>query len=396
MRVKTATLPEPLSLESRLAHADWVRKLAYVLVRDEAKADDLTQETWLAALRSPPDPTRPLRPWLAEVVRNLSRMNARSTQRRNHREIASQREVTEKEQDTPERLLERAEAQRMLSELVLRLDEPYRATVLLRYFEGCSAEEIGKRQQVPAATVRWRLAKSLEKLRSDLDVRHAGDRRAWQLALVPLGSSLPLTDPSVPVVTKGVPVMKTFLTLALVASVSGGALLIHKGSTGATKAAPSAVVAAPSAPANPSAVPSSARRDLPQRTQMLAQIQTIQKKTETSPSHETAPALNREYIRDQMRALIPMIKDCYEDGIRIDPDLHGKLFVQFTIVGEPDVGGLVSESKIVEEGSTLKLTSVRECIRDVMYSAVFPAPPSGGEQVVTYPFELLSAPPASE
>ena len=47
-----------------------------------------------------------------------------------------------------------------------------------------------------------------------------------------------------------------------------------------------------------------------------------------------------------------------------------KLFVQFTIVGEPDVGGLVSESKIVEEGSTLKLTSVRECIRDVMYKAV--------------------------
>ena len=112
----------------------------------------------------------------------------------------------------------------------------------------------------------------------------------------------PLTDPSVPVVTKGVPVMKTFLTLALVACIWWCAL-IHSAATGATKAAPlqwwlrQSVLRLPARfPARPGAICRSVHRCLrrfrPSR------------KTETSPSHETAPALNREYILDQMRALI--------------------------------------------------------------------------------------------
>ena len=41
-------------LPALLAHSAWVRRLAGCLVRDDALADDLTQETWLAALRHPP------------------------------------------------------------------------------------------------------------------------------------------------------------------------------------------------------------------------------------------------------------------------------------------------------------------------------------------------------
>lgn len=390
MRVSTASSSAPLSIETLLLHAAWIRKLAYVLVRDDAKADDLTQETWLAALRSPPDPSRPLRPWLSEVIRNLSRMSARGSQRRNTREISSQRDAAESETDTPEQLVQRAETQRLLSELVLRLDEPYRSTVLLRYFEGCSAEEIATRQHVPAATVRWRLAKSIEKLRTELDVRHGGDRRAWQLALIPLGSPLPGVDPTPQAAMKGVPIMKTFLVTAFVAGLSGGAMLIHRASH--PPAAPAAVAASAAPKSAVSDRPSQVRRDAPQRSQMLAQIRSIQKQSGTSLSHESS-SLTPDYIRSQMQALLPMIKDCYEEGLAVQPDLEGRVIVEFTIAGEPDVGGLVTESKIVEEGSTLKSTSVRECIREVMYSAVFPAPASGGEQVVTYPFVLLPAHP---
>ena len=187
--------------------------------------------------------------------------------------------------------------------------------------------------------------------------------------------------------------MKTLLMTALVAGLSGGAMLIHNASRPPAQPASAAVTAAASSPASASDKPIQARRDAPQRSQMLAQIRSIQKQSGTSPSHETSSALTQDYIRSQMQALIPMIKDCYEEGLAVQPDLQGKVIVEFTIAGEPDVGGLVSESKIVEEGSTLKSTSVRECIREVMYSAVFPAPASGVEQVVTYPFVLLPAAP---
>src|SRR4029079_16534793 len=45
-------------IERLLAHADWLRALATYLVRSPAEADDLVQETFVAALRSPPDPAR--------------------------------------------------------------------------------------------------------------------------------------------------------------------------------------------------------------------------------------------------------------------------------------------------------------------------------------------------
>ena len=38
-------------IDDLLAHAGWVRGLALSLVRDPGAADDLVQETWLAAMR---------------------------------------------------------------------------------------------------------------------------------------------------------------------------------------------------------------------------------------------------------------------------------------------------------------------------------------------------------
>ncbi|MEW6073256.1 MAG: sigma factor [Planctomycetota bacterium] len=53
--------PDP---EDLLAHAAPLRRLARRLVADEARADDLVQDTWLAALRRPPGEERNLRGWL--------------------------------------------------------------------------------------------------------------------------------------------------------------------------------------------------------------------------------------------------------------------------------------------------------------------------------------------
>lgn len=70
--------PSSISPEQLLAHADWVRALARALVADPAGADDLVQETWLAALDRPPAHAQDLRAWLGTVLRNLARRSAPS------------------------------------------------------------------------------------------------------------------------------------------------------------------------------------------------------------------------------------------------------------------------------------------------------------------------------
>ena len=87
---------------------------------------------------------------------------------------------------------------------------------------------------------------------------------------------------------------------------------------------------------------------------------------------------------------MPPIKECYETARSPHPTLAGKLVVDFTIIAEPDIGGLVSESAINGAHSTIADPALRECVQETMYAAQFPAPPDGGEVRVTYPFAFAA------
>src|SRR3569623_824756 len=50
-----------------LGEAEWLTRLARSLPGSAADADDVVQDTAATALRSPPDPDRPVRPWLRRV-----------------------------------------------------------------------------------------------------------------------------------------------------------------------------------------------------------------------------------------------------------------------------------------------------------------------------------------
>jgi RNA polymerase sigma factor (sigma-70 family) len=175
-----AALPPP---ELLLQHAGWVRRLAAELVGDGHAADDVAQETWLAFFLRPPDTGRPLRPWLARVVRNRAAMRRRARANRDAREA----EVARPEAlPSAGELVERAELQRTLVDAVLALEEPYRETLLLRYYEGLTPAEIGARRGLPGATVRSHLHRGHEQLRARLDRAHGGDRAAWAALFFPL------------------------------------------------------------------------------------------------------------------------------------------------------------------------------------------------------------------
>jgi RNA polymerase sigma-70 factor (ECF subfamily) len=183
--------PDTVDLAGLLRHSEWLRALARSLVADGDAADDLVQDAWLAAARRPPDPARPARPWLAGVVRRLALFRARTEGRRRRRE---ERAARPESLPSTEEVYERIDTERRLREAVLALDEPYRRTVVERYYHGLSAAEIASREGVPAATVRSRLRRALEELRARLGGEDARSGGSWRHALLALAEA-PLSAP---------------------------------------------------------------------------------------------------------------------------------------------------------------------------------------------------------
>jgi RNA polymerase sigma-70 factor (ECF subfamily) len=149
------------SADELLAHAEFVRALARSLL-DEHAADDVAQDTWLAALARPPHDRANVRGWLSAVVSNLAHRVRRTTVRREQRERAvASREPLPSSAD----LVERLEIAERLVQAVRRLDEPSRRTILLRFFEGVTCDEMARREGVSAAALRARLSRGLARLR---------------------------------------------------------------------------------------------------------------------------------------------------------------------------------------------------------------------------------------
>lgn len=174
---------QPVALDELLRHAGWVRGLARSLVRDDATADDAVQDTWAAAVKSPPHDASTARAWLAVTVRNAVRSRGRAESRRARREEAAARpEAVHATVD----VAARGEQHRRVVTAVMALDEPYRGTVLLRFFEELPPREVAARMEVPVETVRTRTRRALALLRTRLDDEEGGDRRRWIAALAPL------------------------------------------------------------------------------------------------------------------------------------------------------------------------------------------------------------------
>jgi hypothetical protein len=88
--------------------------------------------------------------------------------------------------ENPEQLVGDAQIHRVVAEIVAGLDEPFRQTIVRRFFEGESSAEIARRLRIPEGTVRWRLKEGLDRVRRQLDARHGDNRKEWMAALSPL------------------------------------------------------------------------------------------------------------------------------------------------------------------------------------------------------------------
>ena len=95
---------------------------------------------------------------------------------------------------------------------------------------------------------------------------------------------------------------------------------------------------------------------------------------------------NQKYLREQVKAdLLPPVLDCYSSALAIDPTLSGTLALEFAVIGDPEIGGVVEYAEVDTEQSTLVSEFMAECVRESTMAMSFDAPPEGGRFALHYP-----------
>lgn len=171
-------LAEPPRMNTRarfeaevMRHLDAAFNLARWLARNDADAQDVTQEAMLRAFRYFEGfRGGDARVWLLTIVRNTF-YSMRSGAPREHlledfEDIVQQR--PDEDTPDPEALLLRAADARAVREALETLPPEYREILVLRQFEECSYKEIAAITQLKIGTVMSRLARGRERLAAAL------------------------------------------------------------------------------------------------------------------------------------------------------------------------------------------------------------------------------------
>lgn len=137
-------------------YMDTIFRLAFSYMKSQADADDITQNVLVKLYRTNRDfqSEAHLKNWLIRVTINECKQAFRSPWRR-----------TEDIQEYANTLALPTEDHRDLFCLVMDLPPKYRVVLYLYYYEDHTSDEIAKMLDIPAATVRTRLARGREKLK---------------------------------------------------------------------------------------------------------------------------------------------------------------------------------------------------------------------------------------
>ena len=159
-------------------------RLAYLILRDAAEAEDAAQEAFVRAFLSLEtyDAERPFRPWLTRIAVNMARNRRRSV----GRYLAQLRRLLEKTpapsvggNQTEQAIQQRQQAER-LWQAVQRLNGIGQEVIYLRYFLDMSEAEMAEALDVAPGTVKSRLHRALGRLRLVIDEEFPALRAGWE------------------------------------------------------------------------------------------------------------------------------------------------------------------------------------------------------------------------
>ena len=153
-----------------------VFRLALSIVGDPAEANEITQETFLAALRALPSyqEKKSLKAWLYTIALNHSRSHLRKRKvvERLRNTLNAIFRVEVQKQILPEEAIIQNDKETQVWNALNQLDEPFRTVVVLRYFHELPISEISEILSINEGTIHSRLHTARERLRKALNHLH--------------------------------------------------------------------------------------------------------------------------------------------------------------------------------------------------------------------------------
>lgn len=158
-------------------HIQDIYKFLLRITGDSEEAYDLTQETFLKAIKGIKSfrGDADLKTWLFRIAINLSNSRFRWLQKRKNFTVLSfdQEDIdwnnlASKETENPEEKTLQKEREKILLEALMAIPKNFREAIILRDVEGFSYEEISEILQVNLGTVKSRIARGREELRKYL------------------------------------------------------------------------------------------------------------------------------------------------------------------------------------------------------------------------------------
>ncbi|MGZ5236394.1 MAG: RNA polymerase sigma factor [Caldimonas sp.] len=155
-------------------------RAARAIVRDDADAEDVLQESYIAAFRHLRDfrGDARLATWLTRIVINQALSRLRARRRDNVVELLDDRDqgaaapkedaVNEEQAESPETGAIRAQLRHLLERKIDELPLAFRTTFILREVEEMPIDEVAECLAIPAATVRTRVFRARALLRASL------------------------------------------------------------------------------------------------------------------------------------------------------------------------------------------------------------------------------------
>lgn len=153
-----------------------VFKLAYSILGDEADANEVTQETFIAVLKSlrTYQEKKTFKAWIYTIALNLSRSQLRKRKiiERLKMTVGGIFRIETQKQVTPEDEVIKTEKEAAIWNELNKLDERHRTVVVLRYFHELSISEISEIMSINEGTIHSRLHTARERLRDALQFMH--------------------------------------------------------------------------------------------------------------------------------------------------------------------------------------------------------------------------------
>ncbi|MBV6452196.1 MAG: ECF RNA polymerase sigma factor SigW [Anaerolineales bacterium] len=157
-------------------HEIGVFRLAISILRDRSEANEVTQETFIAAIKSLPSyqERSSLKAWVYTIALNISRsrLRKRKVLEKLKGSLSALFQVEAQKHSSPEDAVIQTEKEAAIWNALNELDEKHRIVTVLRYFQSIHTTEIAEILSISEGTVHSRLHTARERLRIALQHLH--------------------------------------------------------------------------------------------------------------------------------------------------------------------------------------------------------------------------------